>query len=70
MYKLIDTVKSDYLELGDLIKNPDGDIIEIKQIEFTDSGYFIHHLDDFDDEMLNFLLLDNVDVDLYWYDDE
>ena len=70
MYKIVDTIKSDYLELGDLIKNPEGDIVEVKQIEFSESGYFIYHLDEYDDEMITFLLLDDEDVDLYMFDDD
>ena len=58
-YKVVDKMTGMSLEKGDIVKNPNGDLVVISEIADTDSGYRIYHLDLFEDDIEHFDISDN-----------
>jgi len=67
-YKEIDQLVGMTIEPGDMVKLPNGDIVNILRTEPTATGYDLFFLDLFEDEELVYSLDDNQKVTLLEFD--
>jgi hypothetical protein len=67
-YKEIDQLIGMTIEPGDMVKLPNGDIVNIIRTEPTAIGYDLFFLDLFEDEELSYSLDDNEKVTLLEFD--
>lgn len=70
-YRWVDTLGSDQLEPGDLIKNNDGEVVQVFKVKDNyDGTTTVTYLDDYLDEELDFLVTDESKIDLFVFDDD
>lgn len=67
-YKEIDRLYGLSIEAGDMIRLPNGDIVNVTRTESVEDGYDIFYLDLFEDEELVYTLDDTDTVSLLQFD--
>ena len=69
-YKYADELVGYQIEPGDIVKLPDGEVIQVFKVNEQDTYTEIIYLDDYLEEELSFNLPDNERVQLFVYDDQ
>lgn len=69
-YKSIDTLDTYQIEPGDLIKNHEGEVVQVFKVNHFDTYSEVIYLDDFFDEELSFTITDDTKTELFMFEDE
>lgn len=70
-YRWVDTLGSDQLEPGDLVRNSDGEVVQIfKVVDNYDGTVTVTYLDEFLDDELEFTITDESKIDLFVFDED
>lgn len=69
-YRSIDTLATYQIEPGDLIKNHDGEVIQVFKVNHFNDYSEVVYLDDFFDEELSFTISDDTKTELFMFDEE
>ena len=69
-YKYADELVGYQIEPGDIVKLPDGEVVQVFKVNEQDTYTEIIYLDDYLEEELSFHLPDNERVQLFVYDDQ
>ena len=68
-HKWIDTLDTYQIEPGDLIKNHEGEIIQVFKVNHFDTYSEVIYLDDFFDEEISFTIGDDARTELFMFDE-
>lgn len=70
-YRWVDTLGSDQLEPGDLVRNSEGEVVQIfKVVDNYDGTVTVTYLDEFLDDELEFTITDESKIDLFVFDED